>query len=395
MRMKIVYVLIFLLTFPAVTPAQFIVGGLVDVEFRKGQPDSSPLINQTPNGKMNMYTPAIRVFGLGVISENWFAEAALQADYYGGESLSPVFFSLLNVNWLPIDDSNLMISAGRFVNPYGLQSERVLSSENRFVHLPLSHSWNLGIDKTAGVFSGDVDYSENGRHGQSMIYQRMYSQGIKLSNHTANDRLFYELAVTLAAASSHFEVGNHNRPAFIGRLAYKPFIWARLASSASYGPYMKRTAGNAHISSDELQSFNQLLYGFDLTLSHLYYSLIADVNFSRWNSPEYVYEGITFSDPVAEVSHYGIEFHIQLPFLPGMYTAVRGEILRPEKIRQDDTTTGTYYYFRFGPEANRAETVLGYRVNRDITAKASYQVNSTSPNTIRANVMALQLSVGF
>ncbi|MEX0929184.1 MAG: hypothetical protein WDZ53_07235, partial [Balneolales bacterium] len=103
---------VLVLCFPILLHAQLIVGGLVDVEFRKGQLDSSPVLNQTPNDKLNIYTPYIRLFGLGVISDQWFAEMGLQADYYQGDALSPVFFSLININWLPLSDSEFMISAG-------------------------------------------------------------------------------------------------------------------------------------------------------------------------------------------------------------------------------------------------------------------------------------------
>ncbi|MEX2639055.1 MAG: hypothetical protein WD266_00115 [Balneolales bacterium] len=386
---------VLVLCFPILLHAQLIVGGLVDVEFRKGQLDSSPVLNQTPNDKLNIYTPYIRLFGLGVISDQWFAEMGLQADYYQGDALSPVFFSLININWLPLSDSEFMISAGRFVTPYGSQSERVLSSENPFVHLPLSHVWNLGVDRKTGIFFDEPDYENDALYGQSMIYQRMYSQGIKFSNKTAQQKLFYEFAVTMAAASSYLEVGSHNKPAFMGRMTYQPAIWARLGSSFSYGPYMIRDPLNSHISSADLQSYNQLLYGADVTVSHLYYSFSIEANISQWTSPDYAYEDILINEPLAVAAHYSAEMNVQFPFLAGAYTAVRGEILRPGEIRQRGQSTSYNNYYPLGPKVDRAEFVVGYRLNPTVRTKASYLIHAISPDQTRANVLTMQLSVGF
>lgn len=394
--MKNLFTLILIIFFPFIIHAQVIVGGLVDVEFRKGQLDSSPGINQTPNDKFNIYTPNIRLFGLGVISDKWYAEMALQADYYNKKTLSPVFFSLININWLPIDNSQFMVSAGRFITPYGLQSKRVLSSDNPFVHLPLSHVWALGVDNKTGVYFSNPMYGDGDSYGQSMVYQRMYSQGVKISNNTAQQKLSYEIAATLASASSYFEVGSHNQPNFMGRIAFQPAIWAQVGSSISYGPYMMRHPLNEDISDSDLQSYKQILYGADLTISYLYYSFTVEANFSQWNSPDYEFEDINLVDPVAKAVHYSAELHIQLSFIPGAYTALRSEILRPDQEHQN--SQNTYYSdnaYQFGPDVDRLELVFGYRINKNIRAKSSYLINSVSSSDIRANVLAMQFSVGF
>ena len=376
--------------FPQMLQAQIFVGGLADFEIRQGQYDSAQHINQTPNNKLNIFTPNIRLFGFGAISDSWFVEAALQADYYEGESLSAPFFSMINLNWMPISDSGFMITGGRFITPYGTQEDRLLSSDNPFVHLPLYSAFNLGIDKVTGVFSDGIDYEAEWRRGQSMVYQRGYTQGVMVSNRTENETLSYRLAATLAPASGFAEAGAHDIPSFIGRMVYNPLIWAEFGVSFSYGPYMKRDLLNEELSNSELRSFRQTIAGADVRFSYLYYSLGFEVHYSQWGSPDYEYEGVWFRGPEPEVWYYGTELVTRTPFiLPGSYLGIRGELLRPEKLRQDGD------YFVFGQDVDRAEFLFGYSVARNLKAKFSYQVNSIHPDRLRADVWTLQFSAGF
>lgn len=374
---------------------QVILGGEADFELRAGGSDSSPIVNQTPGDNITIYTPYVRLFAGAAISDKWFIEAALQADHYEGKKMSPVFFSLLNINWLPIDESDFMLTAGRFITPYGFYSDRVLSSENPFVHLPLTHAWNMGIDKRAGVFSGDIDYSVAGLQGLSMVYQRMYTQGLMLSNSVGDNQILnYRLAATLSSASSFFDFGEHNTMAFTGRIEWNPVIWAKLGTSFSYGPYMIKGVLNDSYSKSELQKFSQLLAGADLSLSYLYYSMLLEVNYSKWNSPDYDYNGILFTEPDVTAMHLGAEIQSRLRSVAGAYIGIRGEALLPEKVKQLAAVEG-YDYFRYSNEVVRAEVVFGHKFNRQITSKVSYLITSTTPNKTDANVFAMQLNVVF
>lgn len=49
-----------------VSHAQIQLGGLADFEIRKGGSESSMYVNQTPNGKWAVYTPAVRLFLIAI-----------------------------------------------------------------------------------------------------------------------------------------------------------------------------------------------------------------------------------------------------------------------------------------------------------------------------------------
>jgi hypothetical protein len=80
--------------------AQVTLGGLLDLEVRRAGSDSSPEINQTPKSYWSLYTPNVRLFIQGDISDQWFVSAALHADHYYGRTLSEPFFSVINLNWI-------------------------------------------------------------------------------------------------------------------------------------------------------------------------------------------------------------------------------------------------------------------------------------------------------
>ncbi|WP_421775156.1 hypothetical protein [Gracilimonas sp.] len=389
-------IIISVLSFYAMTAVgQVHVGGLADFEIRKGGSDSSPYVNQTPNKNWSVYTPYLRLFLGGNISDKWFVSAALQADYYDGKQLSPVFFSVMNINYLPITNSDFTITAGRFVTPYGAYSNRVLSSDNSFVHLPLSHASGLPISKTRGTLYSQVDYGED-ITGLTMVYQRMYTQGIMVGNRLGDTGwLRYNLAATLAAASSHFEYGEHASPAFTGRIVLQPVIWGSLGLSLSHGSYMKRDDVNISLSDDELAGYKQTLFGSDIELSYHYFTFLASYNWSKWEAPYLDSVGTSISrlwEDEVQVHHISSELVMDFPFLPGAYAGIRAERLISGDLKNNQST---YNYEQWTYDRDRIEFTTGFKLERNVVLKASYLYSTNSGTELNDNVFALQLSAGF
>jgi len=377
--------------------AQIQLGGLADFEIRKGGSESSMYVNQTPNGKWAVYTPAVRLFFNSNISDNWYILSTLQADHYNGVELSEPFFSVININWVPLSNSDLTVSAGRFVIPYGAYSNKFLSSDNSFVHLPLSHASGLPVSKTRGILYEDVEYAPD-ETGMNMVYQRMYTQGIKVQNNLGENNFFsYNLALTLASASSFFEYGKHNKPAITGRLSLHPAIWMDMGLSFSYGAFMKRDSVNNIISDKNLSKFDQTLIGGDLKLTYLYYTLYAEYNWSQWNAP-YIngnsISGNSYISQFANASHFSMELIVDFYFLPGAYSGLRYENLWSGDLKDE----GNYSYNNYGKwtyNRDRIEIVFGYKLERDLIMKVSYLTSGDNGPGLDDNVFTVQLSVGF
>lgn len=376
--------------------AQVHIGGLADFEIRKGGTDSSPYINQTPNENWSIYTPYLRLFVNSDISEKWFISAALQADHYEGNKLSTVFFSLMNINYMPFKSSNFTISAGRFVIPYGAYSKRVLSADNPFVHLPLTHASGLPISKTHGTLYADVEYDDDIK-GLSMIYQRMYTQGILAKDRLGESEwLQYELAATLASASSFFEYGEHPVPAFTGRVVLHPVVWGSLGFSLSSGPFMKEDAANAVLSDEKFKNYTQALFGVDVQLSYHYFSFLTSYNWSKWDAPYFNPETTPRAylwDDEVEVQHFSTELIADFAFFPGAYAGIRFERLIPGDLSSSANIANPVRPWTY--DRDRIEFATGLKIQRNVILKASYLFATDNGPDLSDDVFTLQLSAGF
>lgn len=367
--------------------AQVNIGGLADFELRKGGADSDPTVNQTPNDKWLIYAPSIRLFINAPISDNWFVSGALQSDYYTG-SRSEIFFSSFNINWLAAE--NLKITAGRFTTPFGRTDELLLSSNNPFVHLPLSHVWNMPVNQQRGYFFGESSY--DGVPGQSLVYRRMYSQGLKLTGATENERVQYELAATLTGVSSYTDVGEQNFPALIGRVKLRPVFWNKIGISLGRGAYLLDDPINEVLSDKERAGYQQTIVSAHTEFSYSYYRLLLQYTFNRWDSPWIDPDGQLVQEYLDnDVIHYLAKFKMRFPFWVGGYGAIRYERYIPKELTLEPLDiTG-----KPTPDKDRFEFVIGYKLNRNILLKASYLLSKNKGIEIKDDVFAIQLSTSF
>ncbi len=363
------------------------IGGEAAFELRKGGYDSAPTINQTPTDKWLLYAPDIRLFVDAPISDNWFVSGALQSDYYRG-SRSQVFFSSFNINWMPSE--NIKVTAGRFTTPFGRYDELLLSSQNPFVHLPLSHVWNMPVNQYRGYFFGESSY--DGVPGQSLVYRRMYSQGLKLGGTTNEETFRYELAATLTSVSSYTDVGEQNTPAFIGRLEVHPAIWNTIGLSFGYGSYLLDDPVNDVLSDNKRAGYKQTIVTAYTEFSYHYYQLMLQYTFNRWDSPWIDEDGQMMEEQIAnDVTHYLAKFKMRFPFWVGAYGAVRYEHYIPNAITLDSQDIRA----KPSPNKDRFEFVLGYQINRNIILKTSYLLSQNDGTELKDDVFAVQVSARF
>ncbi len=390
--------------------AQVNIAALTDFEIRMAGKNSSPYINQTPGDNLSAYTPNIRLFMSAGVSDQWFVNSVLQADHYEGEKLSTPFFSLMNVNWSPNINSDFIVTLGRFVTPYGSYSTRFLSSENPFVHLPLSIASGLPLSKRLGFLSGAKESPERigkvygkDEKGLTMIYQRMYSQGLKAAySFGESDWASFDIAYTLAPASSNLDYGQQDTPALTGRVILKPAVWAEIGFSYSSGTFLTEDTANDTLLIYDLSSYKQNLHGADLSLNYRYYKLNLAYNYSHWKAPYYD-QNTSTSDSrrtgKASVSHLSAELIMDFPFLVGGYFAARYEKMISgdiELYRRDSSgqkTDQTFTIWTYDRE--RIELVAGYKLHQNIIFKASYLYSDDTGPQLDDDVFALQLSVLF
>ena len=390
--------------------AQISVSGLADFELRYAGDDSSPYVNQTPGKGWAMFSPNLRLIVNGDISESWFVNAVLQADHYSGKKLSDPFFSVFNINWTPNLDSDLLLTFGRFVIPYGSYSSRFLSFDNPFVHLPLSHASGFPLSKNFGFISEGrynpaalKDFYGQTEPGATMVYQRMYTQGFLTSYAFGDaDRIRAKLAATHAPASSHMDYGQGENFALTGRLEIQPLVWATLGLSASQGTFLQNSGSSESLLIYDLSSYNQELMGADLNLNYQYYTLNVAWNQSFWKAPYYNRETSTAASPKtgkATIDHYSVEIIYDTPFLVGAHLAMcyehmtNGEIEVYERDSAGLKINQTFSDFTYS--RTRMEFSAGYKLDRNIILEGSYLLSEDDGPNLDDNVFSIQLSVLF
>lgn len=371
--------------------AQVSIGGLADLELRKGGSDSDPTINQTPNDKWLVYTPTMRLFVNAAISDSWYASGAIQTDYYNGNR-SDVFLSSFNLNWMASE--NITLTAGRFITPFGRYDELLLSSQNPFVHMPLTHSWNLSVDRKRGFVPTGTSYEAVA--GQAMVYRRLYSQGLKLGGGTNSGRISYQLAATLTSVSGYTDVGQQNRPAFVGSLEVKPVIWNTIGLSFSNGPYMNQDPINSVLTDSERAGYHQTIVAAYTEFSYSYYLLTLQYTFNRWDAPWIDSTGLLLENSViADVSHYLAKLKVRFPFWVGGYGAVRYEQMRPEEVELFNDYSSVQTALAPAPDVSRFEFVVGYKLHRNIILKTSYLLSRNGGTDLDDDVFSFQVSARF
>jgi hypothetical protein len=286
---------------------------------------------------------------------------------------------------MPFEEYDVTLQAGRFIMPFDIDSRRLLSADNPFTHLSLASEHILPIDKKIGFFRND-GLIYRGYFGMAMVYPRRYTQGISLMGSLGESRwLEYNLALTTAAASSFLEYGQHARPAFIGRVTVKPFMWLRIGGSLSEGPYMNPDNRNAGFSANDLANrYTQLAWSADLNINYSYFDFTFQYTFSDWTAPHLNTFGIAgnedyLGDPPViwddlvnpKAYHVLAENIVNFPFWPGSYLAARYENIKFNRIRVANLVQGTESYGRWMNNYHRVALVLGNRLSQHVIIKLS------------------------
>lgn len=380
MRMAIMTASMLLIT--ASVQAQVNVGGLMDLEFRVSGADSKPYVNGSPSAKPTLYFPNARLFVDAPIDAQWSFFAVLQSDHYGSKSLNPPFFSMLQVTWAPFD-ADIAFHAGRIIIPFGLTSERFLSSENPVRHLPLSHEWTTRVDKKHGLITGPRNYAL--APGTTFVYSRMYTHGIAVQG--SYGILDAHLALTQSAPSGFNESGEYATPAFVGRVGLTPLTWARVGASFGHGAYMKDDAANNDLLTQaDRESLTQTIHGADITVDYGYLRVSYEYMRSTWKTVE-INRAVVPNTVSAEWSvpadAHSAELVWDVSAWPGLYLAARYDRM---SIRRYAAGVG---------EFERLEAGFGYKVSRSVTIKTTYATARNQGRDLADDVFGVQVSITF
>jgi len=365
--------------------AQVEIEGLVDIEIYKGGEHSEFYLNgissefKEPHVGINQ----LNLFLYSQISEEWSVNGRLQFDTWVSGELNPLRLSLAEVVWEPME-SPIRVSAGRFVNPFGLYPQRQLSVQNLFVNTPLAYGYGVNITNQHGyVFVYDSLTSSSGGYGYgtgrlTTISYAGYSTGAMFSWLIVPEVLNLDLAFTNAALTSQKHFTNIGNFGGIARLSIQPAIFWQQGISYATGGFMESAEVNQTF--DNLTDFNQSVFGTDWVIAYTFFELSGEFIYSTWNVPGYDtnwFETNTYGNlKKFKLENYSYYFDLKYEpsFLPGSYVAARYEELKFVQYKE-----GTSYYqstpgvqFNWGEDVKRYSVALGYKFSPNVLFKVAF-----------------------
>jgi hypothetical protein len=174
--------------------------------------------------------------------------------------------------------------------------------------------------------------------------------------------------------------------AFHGRAALHPAIWGTLGISYATGSYMQSSLYSQSYEQEytSLNNFVQSTYGIDLLLSYLYFEVNAEYIMNRFDAPYILYTpanqydngyGNGFSRTL-DSYEYLIDAKLEAPFFPGLYLALRYNILTFSNIMDPRAGYSSYYYnstFQWDRNVVRSAIGIGYKPDRSVLIKLGYE----------------------
>ena len=365
--------------------AQVEINGLLDVEFSKGGKDSDFYLNGIASDfkETHVAINQLNLFLFSQISDAWSVNVRLQFDTWVSGELNPLRLSLAEIVWEPPDD-RIRIDAGRFVNPFGLYSQRQLSIQNSFVNTPLAYGYGLNMTNQHGyIFNYDSVSIDPGGYGYgtgklTTIAYYGYSTGLMFSWLIVPEVLNLDLAITNVAPTSQKQYTNLNNLGGIARLSIQPAIFWQQGISFATGSFME--SGDVNKDYTDLNKFKQTVYGTDWIIAYTYFEISGEFIYAVWNVPGYDQawfetdnDGNLKEFKLENYSYY-IDLKYEPSFVPGSYLAVRYEEL---KFLEYNETQGYYQtepgmQFNWGDDIRRYSIAFGYKFSPNILFKIAY-----------------------
>jgi hypothetical protein len=370
--------------------AEVNVHGLLDLVF-SGKSDAGEL-NQLWKGDSRFDTYAARLFVDGAVTDRVQVFTQLLVSETPGVRAMGAY-AMAD----PWEGRDIHVIAGLIPYLVGTYDPRSYSDKNPLIGIPMlyQHHTTLRWDQLpisadallakAGSGYRGVNFASAGPAypGMPVIYEHWWDFGAGI---TGSARPF-EFALGLENGTPSFPDPTRDEnggKAVLGRIGLAPTPGLRFGVSGAYGPYLESEITTALPPGRRPEDYNQVLTMADAEWSGGYLEVRGEGYRNRWQTP-------TVGD--LRVSGFYAEAKVKLP--AGFYAAGRYEIMRFGDLADSLGARRSW-----DTNWDRGEAGIGYRVARDVTAKAVVQWNrAKSPGPgldyRRADIAAAQLSIRF
>jgi hypothetical protein len=278
----------------------------------------------------------------------------------------------------PVKSKPIDIQAGRIPPTFGAFSRRSYGDGNPLIGYPLAYQYLTSL--RADAIPADTDellrmrargWRVNYRvgaptfaTGMPLITAFRWDTGVQAR--VGPERLMAVVAVTNGTLSDPRTKDTNSGKQLAGRVQWRPVIGLLIAGSAAQGEYLADSVLAATSLAGRART-TQRAAGLDAEYSRDHWLIRAEGVFDRWDIP-------TLAAPVHATSVFAEGTY---KIRPGLFAAARIDTLRFNKV-----TTPTQTRTWEAP-ITRLETGVGFYVQRNLLAKATYQYNRRDGGFVR------------
>ncbi len=292
----------------------------------------------------------------------------------------------------PWEDKDLHLMAGKIAWPIGTWAPRTYSDKNPLIGVPLMYQYHTSlrwddIPRTtdelvaaAGAGAAGPDYGGGiGSPGMPIVDDFGWDFGVVAQGSVRPLEFAFGATQSAPSWASPGEDANRGLTA-LGRLGYAPVPELRVGVSGARGAYLPRFFGPYLPVGKSEQDYPQELLMADLEVQRGALELRAEAAHNDWKTP--------YVGTLGVQSGY---VEARWTFNAGWWLASRAETERFSKV------TGTSGTYPWDENVDRFENGAGYRVSRNVLAKAVWQhtVQHEADKTEPYDMYGAQLSVKF
>lgn len=271
------------------------------------------------------------------------------------------------VRFLPLEDVDLGVQAGKFVTPFGAYPQRHGGPEDAFITapLPFDRPTVLGSRKTPGGAKGFATWPKDDAkfraEGSPPLWGVPYQNGVMLSGSGSWGRA--RLAAMNSALASpppawDLDLKQGRAPSLVAHVSAFLLPSLTLGLSHAAGPYLDQNAEGL-LPGDKANEHKQVMNGVNLSFKRGRVSVFAEAFHDEWQTPH-------LEKSPTEVSYY-VETKVKL--VAGTFFGLRLAAMRFGEVDDENGEPR-----RWDEDVDQGQVALGALINRHLELKAEYGV---------------------
>jgi hypothetical protein len=297
----------------------------------------------------------------------------------------------------PWTDRDFDIQAGRIPPAFGAFSRRAYTSDNPVIGYPLAYQYLTAIRPDAvpatptdllrmrarGWLSSYPVGDPSAAPGVPLVSAFRWDTGVQA--HVAAGFLEATASVTSGTLSDPRAGDNNGSPQVSGRVAAQPVAGLVLGASAAHGAWLSTDVVNVLPETASHPGFAQTAFGADAEYSRDHWLVRTEMVWSRWRVP------FALTAPGGlDLDSLGIWVEGQYKITPRFFTGFRADHLGFSNL------PGVSADVPWDAPVNRIEASLGYKIQRNLTARAGVQRNDRDAGRVhRRTYFSAQLAYWF